>query len=199
MEVRHSPDAPVVAPVHSHLDLEGPTFHELLFEWMQRAPWLAISLAAHVIVLLVLSLVPWDLFEERPETVIVAKLEQPVEEVTDDPPDEPEPEILPEKVVEEPVIIDDFVVEPSPVELADDSLAEGDLESFDPAPFQFNDSNNVIGVGAGAGDGHFGDRFKQGRGGPRAATAGRARTTRRGCSGSSRTRTPTASGTRTAS
>lgn len=173
MAVRHSTDAPVVAPVQSHLDLEGPTFHELLFEWMERAPWLVISLAAHVVVLLVLSLVPWTLFEEAEETPLVARIAPPVEEVIDDPPEEPKPEIEPEKVIEEPVIIDDFVVDPSPVELADDSMAEGEPDQFEDNPFTFDQNNNLIGIGPGAGNGPFGDRFKEGRGGPGGGDGGR--------------------------
>lgn len=167
MDDRQTPDVLVVEPAHSHLDIQGPTFHELLFEWMERAPWLVISLAAHVIVLLVLSLVPWALFEVADETSIVAKITQPPEDVVIDPEPEPEPEIKPEVVETDPVLVDDqVVVEPSPVNLADDSMAEGDPDKFELAPFEDMQANNLLGIGGGGGGGPYGDRFKKGRGGP---------------------------------
>jgi len=172
MEVRHSPDAPVVAPVQSHLDIEGPTFHELLFEWMERAPWLVISLGAHVVVLLVLSLIPWELFEEVEEVRIAATLAQPPDEVVEDQPEEPEPEIKPEEFTEDPVIIDEFVIDPSPVDLAEDSMAEGEPDQFNPTPFEFSQDNNLIGTGGGPGGGPYGDRFKDGLGGPNGNVGG---------------------------
>jgi hypothetical protein len=171
MNVRHSPDAPVVAPTHSNLAVAGPTFHELLFEWMERAPWLVISLAAHVVVLLVLSLVPWRLFEDVEERPIFATLEQPPEVIVDDPPEEPEPVIEPDEVIEEPVIVDAaVVVEPSLVDASDDGSTEGEQDQHDSSPFNFSDqSNNLLGVGGGSGNGPYGDRFRGDgprRGGP---------------------------------
>ena len=44
---------------------EELSFQDALFEWMNRAPWLALSATAHAMGLLVLSLIPWTLLEQR--------------------------------------------------------------------------------------------------------------------------------------
>ena len=38
------------------------TFNDTLYDWMGRAPWLAISAAAHLLAYFILSAIPWSAF-----------------------------------------------------------------------------------------------------------------------------------------
>ena len=134
------------------------TFHDTLYDWMGRAPWLAISAAAHVVVILVLMAVPWELLRQERATIITSDVEQQLEDAFDEPPPEEEPPV--EDVdTEEPVVRD--VDEPVPSESDDDqefaeSIGDPSFDSF--ATFEAMSDNDVIGVGYGAG-GAFGGRF----------------------------------------
>ena len=74
---------------------EEETFHDALYNWMGRAPWLAISTAAHLVVFLVIQAIPWALFEKVPEVQIQASLAEHPEILPEDPPDEPEQQVRP--------------------------------------------------------------------------------------------------------
>ena len=80
-------------------------FNDVLYDWMSRAPWLAISAAFHLVIFLVIQAVPWNLFGRVEETIIEASIEQAPEEVFEDPPEEIE-EIEEEEPEEEPIIQD---------------------------------------------------------------------------------------------
>ena len=54
--------------VQSHPWQREETFHDHLYQWLERAPWLAISFAAHFLVFLVLAAIPWKEFREDPKS-----------------------------------------------------------------------------------------------------------------------------------
>jgi len=142
---------------------EEQTFNDILYDWMGRAPWLALSAAAHLVVFLIIMAIPWNLFEQPEEIEIQASIEQPPEEIFEDPPEEEEEEIIEEEIIEEPVIQDVDVVTEETEEVFD---TEGDPDMFADSPFDDKAFNNVIGIGGGAG-GKFGGRFGKKRGGTR--------------------------------
>ena len=43
------------------------TFNDILYDWMGRAPWLAISLGLHFVAYFILLAIPWHLFQKPPE------------------------------------------------------------------------------------------------------------------------------------
>ena len=138
---------------------EETTFNDVLYDWMSRAPWLAISAAAHVIVLLILSLVPWHIFDTAEEKPIQATLEQPVEEPFEDPPEEEPEEIEEEEPLEEPVLKDAEVSDHNETDDQQEyESSEGDPDYLSDSPFDDKAFNDVIGIGGGAG-GKFGGRF----------------------------------------
>jgi len=46
------------------------TFNDVLYEWMSRAPWLAISAIAHLLIFLILMAIPWDLLTKKDDRSI---------------------------------------------------------------------------------------------------------------------------------
>ena len=155
----------VVARSHAHLQGEDASFSDLVYEWMERAPWLAISVLSHALLLFLLAVIPWHLFEENEETVVriaAPEIEEPVfhDPVVEDPPD-----VLP--------LVDD--VEPTLTEtptneapaFADDAFGdESENDALDPSndPFEAFGTNDILGIGGGAGG--SGGGFGRGRGGP---------------------------------
>ena len=81
------------------------TFNDVLYDWMSRAPWLAISAAFHLVIFLIIQAIPWNLIFPPDEKEIQASIEQAPEEVFEDPPEEIE-EIEEEEPEEEPIIQD---------------------------------------------------------------------------------------------
>ena len=69
------------------------TFDDALYEWMTRAPWLALSAAAHAIVLVVLLAIPWDLLREEEPVVVMSAIEHVPDTVFEEPIVEPPPPI----------------------------------------------------------------------------------------------------------
>ena len=133
---------------------EEHSFNDVLYDWMQRAPWLAISAAAHLLVFFILMAIPWDKLSRREDRVIEAQLQQTPEEEFEEPEEEIIEEEIEEEPIEEPVLQDAEVTETEDVE--DFQEAEGDPDFLSDA---MNDDNfnDVIGIGGGAG-GKFGRR-----------------------------------------
>ena len=137
------------------------SFHDLLYEWMGRAPWLAISLVGHAMFFLLLAVVPWHIFEKKEEKIIhttIADVTEPV--VEEDPPEELEP-VEDIETPDDPVLQDSDVVEDSddindsfddlpsvPAEFTSDSI----LDNLNTLPFELG-----IGGGGGSKRGRFGD------------------------------------------
>ncbi|MFT7484943.1 MAG: hypothetical protein ACI9F9_000789 [Candidatus Paceibacteria bacterium] len=138
---------------------EEVTFNDILYDWMGRAPWLAISAVAHVMVFLLLAVIPWHIFENVEEKSVEAKLDQPIEEVFEEPEEEIEEEIEEEEPLEEPVLKDAEVSDHNETEDNEDfMMSEGDPDFLSDSPFDDTNLNDVIGIGGGAG-GKFGGRF----------------------------------------
>ena len=90
-------------PIQSNLPKpweEEVTFNDVLYDWMDRAPFLAIALLIHVLAFFGLNMFPWEIFEKKEEIIIQAGLptviEEPFEEL-----EEEEPEELEEEVIED--------------------------------------------------------------------------------------------------
>jgi hypothetical protein len=160
----------VSTETHRPYSPEGESFNDALYDWMQRAPWLAISVAAHLVVFLILQAIPWNLFEEETETpLLTAIAAPPVPEFPEEPPPEEPPEIpelqdiddVPE-IVDTPDEIDSFDTD----EPYDDTAGEAD-SIFD-APFQSTAFSAVIGIGGPPGGlraGRFGGNKNRIKGG----------------------------------
>jgi len=156
-----------VAPVQTALEpwREQESFQDALYEWMQRAPWLAISGAAHVVIFLILQAFPWELFEENHKPDIVASLDMPADSLPE--PSEPEPmeEIDPEPVSDEPVIVE-MPTDETPVEDPGDFSALDSVSDFGAEEDSlFNDTGpiGVLGLGGGSKGGKYTGRFGPGR------------------------------------
>jgi hypothetical protein len=133
---------------------EQKTFNDVLYEWMNRAPWFGISAALHALVLLILAAIPWEQFQETKTNTITAQLDQIEEVVTEEPP--PPEEELEEEPIEEPVLQDAETLETDDQQEFEEAQGEPDFSSD--ANFESDSFNDVIGIGAGAG-GKFGGRF----------------------------------------
>ena len=138
---------------------EEVTFNDILYDWMSRAPWLAISAAAHVVIFMIMTIIPWSLIFSEEETEIQAQIQQAPEQIFEDPPEEEPEEIEEEEPTEEPVLMD---AEVSDHNETDDDMdfesMEGDPDFLSDSPFDDKAFNDVIGIGGGAG-GKFGGRF----------------------------------------
>mgnify|MGYP001816021929 CR=1 FL=1 len=135
------------------------TFNDVLYEWMSRAPWLAISAIAHLVIFLILMAIPWDLLRKQDEKEINAQLEQTPEEVFEDPPPEEPEEIEEEEIEEEPVLKDAEISDHNEEDTDEDfESTQGDPDFLADSPFDDKAFNDVIGIGGGAG-GKFGGRF----------------------------------------
>ena len=133
---------------------EEQTFHDILYDWMSRAPWIAISAAAHLLIFFVLQAIPWDAFSGKEAKTLQAKLQQTPEEIFEEPEEEIEEEIE-EEPIEEPVLKDAEITETEDMEFEE---SEGDPDFLADSPFDSDAFNDVIGIGGGAG-GKFGGRF----------------------------------------
>ncbi|MHC4375505.1 MAG: prenyltransferase/squalene oxidase repeat-containing protein [Planctomycetota bacterium] len=136
-------------PIQSNLPKpweEEVTFNDVLYDWMDRAPFLAIALLIHVLAFFGLNMFPWEIFEKKEEIIIQAGLptviEEPFEEL-----EEEEPEELEEEVIEDPIVEDTEVVEETTDVVENDS-------NLPEAPFENTSGfNDAIGLGGGAGGG----------------------------------------------
>lgn len=131
------------------------TFNDVLYEWMDRAPWLAISAAAHVLALFIAAAFIQQRTPAPEAPVLQASFEQTPEELLD----EPEEELIedvPEVVepLEEPIPRDVEVAEKNEMDANQpfDGLPS-DADSSSDLPFTGDGENGVLGVGGGAGGG----------------------------------------------
>ena len=137
---------------------EEVTFNDILYDWMSRAPWLALSAAAHVIVFFILMAIPWDIIFDDGGTELEANIEQTPEDVFEDP-EEEEPEPEEEEELEEPVLQDAEISDHNETEDEQDyESTQGDPDFLSDSPFDSDAFNDIIGIGGGAG-GKYGGRF----------------------------------------
>ena len=129
---------------------EEVTFNDILYDWMARAPWLAISAAAHIIIFLIMTIIPWSRIFEEADTEFSASIQPAPEPVFEDPPEEEPEEIEEEEPTEEPVLMD---AEISDHNETDDDMdfesMEGDPDFLHDSPFNDKSFNEVIGIGGG--------------------------------------------------
>lgn len=145
--------------------LEPESFSDMLYDWMERAPWLAISGALHLVALLILAAIPWSIFEQPEEKVVhvgvdhlpepeILEPEEPEETI------EPEPltEVVPEVEIDQPVQSELFTEE-------DSATPDGDPTLDSVSPFDSVNPTAIVGIGPGGPPGSAG-RFGSGPGGP---------------------------------
>jgi hypothetical protein len=137
------------------------TFNDVLYDWMGRAPWLAISAAAHLLMYFILTAIPWDQFGGEKATNIQATIQQTPEELFEEPEEEPEEEPI-EEPIEEPQLKDAEIDDHNEEETEELDSTEGEPDFLSDAPFDADAFNDVIGIGGGAG-GKFGGRFGGGK------------------------------------
>jgi hypothetical protein len=134
------------------------TFNDVLYEWMGRAPWLAISAAAHLLLYFMLMAIPWDRFNAEKVKTLQAAIEQTPDEVFEEPKEEIEEETDIEST-EEPQLKDAEISDHNEEDTQEEfHSTEGDPNFISDAPFESDAFNDVIGIGGGAG-GKFGHRF----------------------------------------
>ncbi len=150
---------------------EERTFNDVLYDWMSSAPWLAISLAAHVLVYFIIAAIPWHLLGPEDDASFNAVAPPPPQEPFEEPEEEPEEEIEEIEPIEEPVLKDAEISDHNETEDEQDfAESEGDPDFNSDSPFDNEAFNDVIGIGGGAG-GKFGNR-RGGRRNLRAAGKG---------------------------
>ncbi|MEZ5964801.1 MAG: prenyltransferase/squalene oxidase repeat-containing protein [Planctomycetota bacterium] len=127
-----------------------PTFQEIMADQLAHAPWLALSIAIHAVVVLLLWLIPAEtrLAEEVKTTMAIKPPEQEI--VEEEKPEEKPEEEVPE---EEPTLQDAEVAENEQPEAETFEATESSVESA----FDSNAWNTAVGLGGGAA-GKFGGR-----------------------------------------
>jgi len=137
-------------------------FNDVLYDWLERAPWLAISAVAHVIVVLICMAIPWETITKPEPTKVNASLEQAPVEVFEDPPDE-KLEELEKELTEDPVIQEAEVSDHNEADTNETSESlVGDPDFSSESPFEREFTGSVIGIGGPPG-GKFGGRFGGGK------------------------------------
>jgi len=137
---------------------EEQTFNDVLYDWMSRAPWLAISAAAHLLIFFILMAIPWDKIMGRNDAIIDASLQQPPEEQFEEPEEEIEEEIE-EEPLEEPILKDAEISDHNEDDTDEEyEQSEGDPDFLSDSPFDSDAFNDIIGIGGGAG-GKYGGRY----------------------------------------
>jgi hypothetical protein len=149
-------------------------FHDVLYEWMQRAPWFALSAAAHLLIFFILMAVPWDSFRSDPEVICHARPPEVLEDLFEEP-EEVIEEPLDEPILEEPRLMDSEIIEE--ISRVEEERDPGPPEELLFPSLDRANLNDVLGVGGGwrgPGGGKYGARGggKGGRGTEKAVVAG---------------------------
>ena len=137
---------------------EERSFHDALRDWMGRAPWMSISAAAHLLLYLVLSAIPWRELRTTDERRIVASFEAPP---PPEPVDDRKEEVPIDPVAdtwEEPKWVDATLDDVTDFEPAHDAVPEARFEPADVAMFA------GLGGGGPAHPGRFGERKRSAAG-----------------------------------
>ena len=141
----HDHDYPELVFQRSHMPgAEEHSFEDTLRDLMRNSPYLAVSVAVHLLVALIFA--NMDIYDAAPpeELRIEATPEDMQEIIPPEPPPEEEIEEI-EEIIEEPVVSEEQVTEVD--EVVDMVTADADFDS--------TGLNDVIGVGGGGG-GNFG-------------------------------------------
>jgi hypothetical protein len=131
-------------------------FSDILYDWMERAPWVGISLGLHFVAYMIVASIPWSTWEkeiEKPFQSDFAQVIPPEEE----PPIPPDEIIICEEIIE-PVIQEELTDETTETDdPLNDLIAMGDPEFQSDAAFESFALNSAIGIGGPPG-GKIGDR-----------------------------------------
>ncbi|MFT5200305.1 MAG: hypothetical protein ACI87O_002980, partial [Planctomycetota bacterium] len=110
-------------------------FSDILYDWMERAPWVGISLGLHFVAYMIVASIPWSTWEkeiEKPFQSDFAQVIPPEEE----PPIPPDEIIICEEIIE-PVIQEELTDETTETDdPLNDLIAMGDPEFQSDAAFE---------------------------------------------------------------
>ena len=120
------------------------TFHESLHEWMERSPWVGISVGLHFVAYFLLLAIPWHLFQEKPGTEIESAI---IPALKEEEPVEPPPIEVVKTTEIEPAIQDPTIDDVDQQIDSPDDLAAGEPDQLAQSPFDQPALNAVIGVG----------------------------------------------------
>jgi hypothetical protein len=134
------------------------TFQDMMAEQLRHAPWLMLSLAIHVVAVLI----AWVLFpaEEKKKPTNKVEMAQQEQQQVEQPPPPPPPETKPEETKDE-VVVTETQVSETQAEAFDN--VESDNTSKESA-FDSNQWNSAVGLGGGAGGRYGGRGGKGGKG-----------------------------------
>ncbi len=134
---------------------EEESFSDILYDWMERAPWIGISLGLHFVAYMIIAAIPWSSNERPKDIEITARMPEEIVDVE-------VPPLPTEELIEKPQEIDPTIQDtPDDATETDDSLPTDDPMG-DPAfdsdsPLDSFAINSVIGIGGPPG-GKFGRR-----------------------------------------
>jgi len=151
--------------------LEERSFHDLVYDWMERAPWLALSAAAHLLLYFLLAALPWDQFGREPVRTLQASLQLPPAEVF-------EPRVEPPLDPVDTPDVSEPMARTQDLEPQQDASSELDSDTFaellaNPVAFESGDVP-LIGLGGGPPPGGFHGPRGDGHGRVPHGTAGQA-------------------------
>ncbi|QDU86224.1 hypothetical protein Pla163_33740 [Planctomycetes bacterium Pla163] len=132
------------APIIRTSDHEEESFGDALYDWMGRAPFLAIAMAVHLLAFFLLAAIPWQAGRSDEPAVFTAEIVPPPADPFEEPV-EPPPQI------EKPIIDQtEVVIVDVPITDTDDD-SDDDTEIDSPqSPFTNDKWNEAIGLGGGA-------------------------------------------------
>ncbi|MEZ5977211.1 MAG: hypothetical protein R3F34_03225 [Planctomycetota bacterium] len=122
------------------------TFGDALYDWMGRAPFLAIAFAIHLLAFFLLTAIPWSTASEDDAVALETQVVLPPEDDFDEPDEPVFEDPVPDEVEQDDVVFDDPVIDDSEVESED----ENDVDQPE-SPFSGDQWNDAIGTGGGAG------------------------------------------------
>ncbi len=133
-------------PVHSALASDSPQrFSDTLYEWMNRSPWVAASLAFHLLLFLITSTYRDVIPDEPPPVIVVSPIIPPEELPNDDPPPIELPPVSEPQL--EPVEAFAEIEEPQESEAFPSDLAQDSEPLFDSISPLDTELNALLGLG----------------------------------------------------
>lgn len=158
---------PLTTVARSHGSTRGaPGFDDALYEWLQRAPWLALSALAHALVCIILMAIPWDLLDREAPPQLQTSIVQAPQDPFEEPPPEPEPLLEPLEPSDEPTLADEVPIEDaSSLDEPFDEVAAGEVSDVF-RDFHDPDTGDLSEIGLGGGWSGGGGHLGNGRGRP---------------------------------
>ena len=114
---------------------EEQSFSDILYDWMQRAPWLALSAAAHLLAFFILAAIPWnELLRKQPVIISTGTEPPPPEDFLEDPIEPPE-DVVELPPIEDPVLVDNEVEHVQDTVADETETGDRDFDALAEAPF----------------------------------------------------------------